>query len=100
MKDPLAPRHSMKDPVLPTPRRLGAGPGTGPAGPCKGAAGDGHREVAVVGGGVVGLTCALELARAGHRVRVHTADPPEATTSAVALRPGTVVHRTPEPDLW
>ena len=94
--------------------------------------------MAVVGGGVVGLTCALELARAGHRVRVHTADPLEATTSAVAaaiwfpyraapahavlrwgatslevltrlaadpatgvaLRPGTVVHRTPEPDLW
>jgi D-amino-acid oxidase len=87
---------------------------------------------------VVGLTCALELARAGHRVRLHAADPPEATTSAVAaalwfpyraapaeavlrwgaasrdvltalagdpatgvsLRPGTVVHRTPEPDLW
>ncbi|SNS42928.1 FAD dependent oxidoreductase [Geodermatophilus pulveris] len=45
---------------------------------------DGHREVAVVGGGVVGLTCALLLARAGHRVRVHTADPVEATTSAVA----------------
>jgi D-amino-acid oxidase len=95
-------------------------------------------RVAVVGGGVVGLTCALELARAGHRVRLHAADPPEATTSAVAaalwfpyraapadavlrwgavsravftalagdpatgvtLRPGTVVHRTPEPDLW
>src|SRR5215218_941976 len=42
------------------------------------------RDVAVVGGGVVGLTCALELARAGHRVRVHTADPVAATTSAVA----------------
>jgi D-amino-acid oxidase len=94
--------------------------------------------VTVVGGGVVGLTCALELARAGQRVRVLTADPPEATTSAVAaaiwfpyraapadavlrwgatslavltglaadlatgvsLRPGTVVHRTPDPDLW
>ncbi len=94
--------------------------------------------MAVVGGGVVGLTCALELARAGHRVRLHTADPLEATTSAVAaaiwfpyraapadavlrwgatslgvltglagdpatgvrLRPGTYVHRTPEPDLW
>ncbi len=115
------------------------------AGPCKGAdvtnvadgGGPGSR-VAVVGGGVVGLTCALELARAGHRVRVHAADPPEATTSAVAaalwfpyraapadavlrwgavsraaftalagdpatgvtLRPGTVVHRTPQPDLW
>jgi D-amino-acid oxidase len=102
------------------------------------AAGGGSRDVAVVGGGVIGLTCALELARAGSRVRVHTAHPPEATTSAlaaavwfpyraapadavlrwgattmavltrlagdpatgVALRPGTVVHRTPEPDLW
>ena len=41
-------------------------------------------DSAVVGGGVVGLTCALELARAGHRVRVHTADPVAATTSAVA----------------
>ncbi|MBW8765632.1 MAG: FAD-binding oxidoreductase, partial [Geodermatophilales bacterium] len=52
--------------------------------------GDGNRHpatplaVSVVGGGVVGLTCALELARAGHRVRVLTADPVEATTSAVA----------------
>jgi D-amino-acid oxidase len=96
------------------------------------------RDVGVVGGGVVGLTCALELARAGHRVRVHTADPVAATTSAVAaalwfpyraapaadvlrwaatsldvlrylaenpdtgvrMVPGTVVHRSPEPDLW
>jgi len=95
-------------------------------------------RVAVVGGGVVGLSCALELARAGHRTSVLTADPVERTTSAVAaavwfpyraapvdrvlrwatttlgvltglaadpatgvrLRPGTVVHRTPEPDLW
>jgi D-amino-acid oxidase len=78
------------------------------------------------------------LARAGHSVRVHTADDVAATTSAVAaalwfpyraapadavlrwaagslrvftalagspatgvvLRAGTVVHRTPEPDLW
>ncbi|WNV77180.1 FAD-dependent oxidoreductase [Geodermatophilus sp. DSM 44513] len=40
--------------------------------------------MAVVGGGVVGLTCALELARAGHRVRLLTADPVERTTSAVA----------------
>ena len=43
-----------------------------------------ERRVAVVGGGVIGLTCALELARAGHRVQVLSADPVEATTSAVA----------------
>jgi D-amino-acid oxidase len=92
----------------------------------------------VIGGGVIGLTCALELARAGHAVRVLTADPVERTTSAAAaalwfpyraapaeavlrwaattlgvltelaadpatgvlLVPGTVVSRTPEPDLW
>jgi len=41
-------------------------------------------HVTVLGGGVVGLTCALELARAGHRVTVLTADPVERTTSAVA----------------
>ncbi len=40
--------------------------------------------VAVVGGGVIGLTCALELARAGHRVTGRTADPVEATPSAGA----------------
>jgi D-amino-acid oxidase len=95
-------------------------------------------RVTVVGGGVIGLTCALELARDGRRVTVLTADPTERTTSAVAaalwfpyraapadavlrwataslacftgladdpatgvrLRPGTVVHRSPEPDLW
>jgi D-amino-acid oxidase len=95
-------------------------------------------RVTVVGGGVIGLTCALELARSGHRVEVRTADPVGGTTSAVAaalwfpyraspvdavlrwsaasldvfaaladdpstgvaLRPGTVVHRTAEPDLW
>jgi D-amino-acid oxidase len=87
---------------------------------------------------VIGLTCALALARAGHRVRVHAADPVGDTTSAVAaalwfpyraapadavlrwaaaslavfielagdpatgvtLRPGIVVHRVSEPDLW
>jgi D-amino-acid oxidase len=97
-----------------------------------------RRRVTVVGGGVIGLTCALELARAGHAVRVLTADPVERTTSALAaalwfpysaapldavlrwaakslgvltdlaadpatgvvLQPGTVVARTPDPDLW
>ena len=41
-------------------------------------------RVTVVGGGVVGLTCALELRRAGHRTEVWSADPVERTTSAVA----------------
>jgi D-amino-acid oxidase len=41
-------------------------------------------DVAVVGGGIVGLTCATRLLEAGARVRVLTADPPAATTSAVA----------------
>jgi D-amino-acid oxidase len=100
--------------------------------------GDPGVRVTGVGGGGVGLTCALELARAGHVVEVWTADPVGATTSAVAaalwfpyraapadavlrwaatslevfgrlagdpssgvaLLPGTVVHRTAEPDLW
>ncbi|MFD4179990.1 FAD-dependent oxidoreductase [Rhodococcus sp. NPDC058514] len=41
-------------------------------------------EATVIGGGVIGLTCALELARAGHDVTVLTADPIGGTTSAVA----------------
>ena len=41
-------------------------------------------RVTVVGGGVIGLTCALELTRAGHRVTVLSADGPLDTTSAVA----------------
>jgi D-amino-acid oxidase len=95
-------------------------------------------RVTVVGGGVIGLTCALELARVGHAVQIRTADAVADTTSAVAaalwfpyraapaeavlrwattslavftalsadpatgvrLLPGTVVHRTPRPDLW
>jgi D-amino-acid oxidase len=43
-----------------------------------------HVDVEVVGAGVVGLTCALELARAGRRVRVLADRPPARTTSAVA----------------
>lgn len=38
----------------------------------------------VVGAGVAGLTTALRLLEAGWQVRVVTADPPEATTSALA----------------
>src|SRR4051812_20145770 len=51
--------------------------------------------VSVVGGGVIGLTCALELARAGHRVRVVTADPVERTTSAVAAAIWFPYHAAP-----
>jgi D-amino-acid oxidase len=47
-------------------------------------AGGGVVDVDVVGAGVVGLTCALELARAGWRVRVVADRPPSQTTSAVA----------------
>ena len=41
-------------------------------------------HVAVVGAGVIGLTCAVRLAEAGHRVVVTAAAPPAGTTSAVA----------------
>ena len=40
--------------------------------------------VTVVGAGVVGLTCAVRLAEAGHRVRVVAREAPLDTTSAVA----------------
>lgn len=41
-------------------------------------------DVLVIGGGVIGLTTAIRLVEAGADVRVLTATPPEATTSAVA----------------
>jgi D-amino-acid oxidase len=41
-------------------------------------------DVLVVGAGVSGLTTAVCLAEAGQRVRIRTAAPPHATTSAVA----------------
>lgn len=41
-------------------------------------------RISVVGGGVIGLTCAYRLAEAGHDVTVITAAKPEETTSAVA----------------
>ena len=40
--------------------------------------------IAVVGGGVIGYTCAVRLAEAGHAVRVITADGPADTTTSVA----------------
>jgi D-amino-acid oxidase len=46
---------------------------------------DGRRyDVLVIGCGVVGLTTAIRLAEADLRVCIRTADPPSATTSAVA----------------
>lgn len=52
-------------------------------------------RIVVVGGGVVGLSCALRLAQAGHDVAVRTADPAERTTSAVAG--GLIYPRHAEP---
>jgi D-amino-acid oxidase len=43
-----------------------------------------NSDVIVVGGGVIGLSTAVELAERGLRVRVWTRDPVERTTSAVA----------------
>ncbi|MEQ4521121.1 FAD-dependent oxidoreductase, partial [Nocardioides kribbensis] len=44
----------------------------------------GVQRVVVVGAGVVGLTCALRLLQAGHRVDVVARDLPLETTSVVA----------------
>ena len=44
-EDPPAPRHSEEDPVLPAPRTLGAGPGTGP-GPLQGGRLEAERDAA------------------------------------------------------
>ena len=41
-------------------------------------------EISVIGAGVVGLTTAIALQEAGHRVRVIAAERPERTTSAAA----------------
>jgi D-amino-acid oxidase len=45
---------------------------------------DASSDVIVVGGGVIGLTTALELVHSGRRVRVWTRDATALTTSAVA----------------
>jgi gamma-glutamylputrescine oxidase len=45
----------------------------GPAEPRRTVTLDGPADVSVVGGGVTGLSCALTLAEAGHRVRLHEA---------------------------
>jgi D-amino-acid oxidase len=56
-------------------------------------------DVTVVGGGVIGLTCALELVRAGHRVQVWSADPVEGTTSAVAAAIWSPYRAAPSADV-
>jgi D-amino-acid oxidase len=43
-----------------------------------------NQRIVVVGAGVIGLTTAVRLAELGHQVDVVTAEPPRATTSAVA----------------
>jgi D-amino-acid oxidase len=43
-----------------------------------------NADVIVLGAGVSGLTCAIRLAEAGHRVSVHSADSPAGTTSCAA----------------
>ena len=45
---------------------------------------EGSQRVIVVGAGVIGLTCAVRLLEAGHRVDVVARDLPRETTSAVA----------------
>ena len=47
---------------------------------------DGSDRVVVVGAGVIGLSCALRLLEAGHRVDVLARDLPQETTSSVAAR--------------
>jgi D-amino-acid oxidase len=42
------------------------------------------QRIVVIGAGVIGLTTAVELAEIGHQVDVVAAEPPHATTSAVA----------------
>lgn len=43
-----------------------------------------HVDALVIGAGVIGLTTAVCLAEAGRRVRIWTAEPPQATTSMAA----------------
>jgi D-amino-acid oxidase len=58
-------------------------------------------DVTVIGAGVSGLTTAVRLAEAGHRVRIRTAARPEATTSCTAgaiWGPHMVAHD--RADIW
>jgi len=56
-------------------------------------------RVAVIGAGVNGLTCAIELARAGHSVTIFARDLPHETTSAVPAAIWFPYHAKPEADV-
>lgn len=55
--------------------------------------------VAVIGAGVIGLTTAIELLRAGHRVTIFTRERPRDTTSAVPAAIWFPYHAQPEADV-
>ena len=57
------------------------------------------REVAVIGAGVIGLTSAIELLRAGHRVTIFARERPMDTTSAVPAAIWFPYHARPEADV-
>lgn len=59
---------------------------------------DGVADIVVVGAGISGLTTALTLLEAGHRVRIVSAEPSAATTSAIAAAVWFPTHVGP-PDL-
>jgi D-amino-acid oxidase len=54
------------------------------------------QDVAVVGAGVIGLTSAIELLQAGHRVTIFTRELPAYTTSAVPAAIWFPYHARPE----
>lgn len=59
-------------------------------------------DVAVVGAGIVGVCCALELQAAGHRVTIYDPKPPGTATSfgnAGIIAAGSVIPYS-TPDLW
>ena len=56
-------------------------------------------QVTIVGAGVIGLTTAIRLAAAGHRVRIQAAAPPQETTSAIAAAIWFPYRAYPEADV-
>lgn len=56
-------------------------------------------NVAVIGAGVIGLTSAIELLRAGHRVTIFSREAPKNTTSAVPAAIWFPYHVAPEEEV-